>query len=482
MTELRRRRRAAVALFAFSSLALLATTPGPPTARAEASGEVFVAPDEPDHLEVRFTVVDPAPDEITRVAVNRLIGSGPDDRLDVSVSAAIGDGGRSQSGAAYRIELDPAECVAGCEVVATIDAAWRGQPEAGLRVSWWVELEVEYGHRVPAAAISATVVSGGDAFPPRLVWLGMGALLAVAAAVGLRLTRPRLAALRLVLAAGLLAVAAWPLAMLGPYLERWLAARLIIGVETLALAGAGLALGTGVAVGIVRTAGGRPTVLRLVGWIAALVIGYAWWALAINLGTYRPHEMTAVTVALGVFAAAAITAVPLHAAGEPRPTVGLGTSLVMAIQVLLLGIVLLVAVASLVAFVVGTLGGAVPDLASLGGVLVAIAFAGLFMFGWLDWRRGSMRNILIVNSVAVVAALGLGTVVLLQGDSSLFSVGIELRVLAVLVMVTVLVGAIGLRVVDPPLAEDERDGEDGQGDEVPRVADEEDPIRLGDGA
>lgn len=478
----RQRARLAAALFAVSSLALLATTPAPPTARSEATGELYVAPGLPAHVDVRFTVADPQPDEITRLAINRMVGYDPDDRFESVVTAAIEGRGNPTPGSRdwFAIDLDPAACATGCEIVATIDAVWKGDPEPGLRVAWALELEVEYRSHVPEDGITRTTSSGGDAAPPRLAWLGIGALLAAAVGVGLWLTGRRLARLRLALAGGLLLVAAWPVVAFSHYLGRFLEGRLAFGTESVALLAAGLALGISVGIGMVRAARGRSTVLRVVGWMAALVLGYAWWAIAINLGTYRPHEMVAITASLGVFAGSAITSVPIGASTRARRSAGIGASLVMAIQAFLLAIALLVAGGAFAWLAIATVGGDVPNLAALGAVLTAIALAGLFVSGWLDWRRGSLRNIMIGNSVAVVTALGLGTIVLLQGEGGLLSTGVEIRVLAALLMITVLVGAIGLRVVDPPLADDERDGEGRQGDEIRRIADEEDDAGLGD--
>lgn len=470
-----------LAVFALSAIALLATTPGPPTARSEASGELYVSPSGPAHVEVRFAVVDPAPDEITRIAVNPTVGYDSDARFESSVNARVGRGEwESERHDRYGIPLDPAECASGCEVVATIDATWRGKPEPGMRVAWTLELEVEYLNRVPEEATSTTAISG-DEVPPRLTWLALGALLAVAAGVGMWLTRPRWPALRLVLAAGLLVPAAWPLVLLAGDVERWLAGQLIIGTETLVLVSAGVLLAIGVAVGMARAVGGRVAVLSAVGWMAALTLGYVWWAIAINVGTYRPHEMIALTAALGVSAAAAITAVPIRIGSAEMRSIGAGTTLIMAIQGMLVVIAILVAGTAFVAFAGTLLSGRAPDLAMLGAVLAAIAVAALFTFGWLDWRQGSMRNIYISNSIALVAAFGLGIIVLLQGDMSLLSVGIELRVLAALVMATVLVGTIGLRVVDPPLADEKGDAEGGERYEIGRIADEEDGVGLRDG-
>lgn len=482
MTDHGRRQLAAAVFFVASILALVATTPGPPTARADASGEFHVAPGEPARVEARFTVPNPAPEEIVRVAVNRIVGYDPDARFEVVVAAGIVGWSDPEliSPSSHDLSLDPNGCTGGCDVVATIDAAWLGSPAAGVRVAWTLELEVEYRNTVPGDALAASVTSGDEA-PPRLTWLALGASLAVAVGIGLWLARPRLIGLRLLLAAGLLAAAAWPIVTLGPYLERWLASRLIIGSETVAIAVAATLLAIAVAVAIARAIRGRATLLRVVGWIAALLIGYVWWAVAMNFGTYRPHELTAITAALGVFVAAAVTAEPMAGATAPRRTAGPGTSLVMAVQALLLCSALLAAGAGFVALVLSLAGGRPPDLGSLGLTLALIALAALFTFGWLDWRRGSMRNILIANAVALVAALGLGTAVLAQGEGSFLSIGVELRVLAALVMATVVIGAIGLRVVDPPVAYEEWDGEAGQGDEVAGVSNEENRARLDDG-
>lgn len=452
-------------------------------ARSEVSGELYVAPGQPAHVEARFTIADPDPDEITRLTINRTVGHDPDGRFESVVTAAIeGWGDPAPDRDWFAIGLEPAACAAGCEVVATIDAVWTGDPQPGLRVAWALELEVEYRSHVPEEAIVRTVSRGGDAAPPRLTWLGIGALVAAAAGVGLWLTRPRLAMLRLALAGGLLLVAAVPVVAFGHYLGRVLEGRLTSGMESVALLAAGLVLGIGVAIGIVRAARGRATVLRVIGWTAALALGYAWWAIAINLGTYRPHEMVAITASLGAFAGSAITSVPIGISAGVSRTAGVGTSLVMAIQAFMLAIVLLVAGGAVLWLAIGTVGGDLPDLAALGAVLVAIALAAVFVTGWLDWRRGSLSRIIAVNSVAVVVAIGLGGLVLLQPEGSLFSIGIEMRVLAALLMITVLVGAIGLRLVDPPLADDERDRKDRQGDEVRRVADEDDQAGLGDRA
>lgn len=487
MTDRSPRRLAALAVLVVASVALIATTPGPPTARVDASGEVAVAPDDPGEVEVRFGVADPGENRIVRVSVHAAVPGGGDPRVHATAGAVVT--GQEEAGAigVGALELDPTDCARGCEVVTTLTASWVGPPELEVRTAWRVELAVEYESDVSGEdPVSASVVRGHEPAAPRIAWPAFGAALAALAGVALVAWGGSLGLVRLVLAAGIAVPAAIALIPTLPYLSA-MPARFAVRIdwEAILAAGAALALILAAGVGVWRAALGMDAVLRVVGWLAALGVGLAWWQVVDHMPAYRGHELVLLTFALALPCAAAIGGAPVRGPARATRRIGAALSLVIAAQLLMAGASLLVAGALVLSFLASLLspGARAPDVGSLAMGSIPLLVAVGFVAGLWAWRRGSRAVLLAADApLALVVVLGAGWM-LLQPETGFLAPTPESRVVGVLAALTVLGAMAGVVVLPPPVADDEQgQGEGGQGHQIPRVPREGDGVQAGGGA
>lgn len=468
-----------MAVLLLSCGALLATSPGAPTARQEASGEVAVARGAPGEIEVRFEVAEPESEDIMRMRVEIIVDGQTDPRLSARASTRVdGRAAVAEIGGG----IDPAACRDGCEVVASVVVASVDESELELRTAWSVRLEVEYRSSVPAGAASTRVVRGNDPYVPRDAWVVLGAGIAAIAGVAFSLLGDRFGAARLLLAAGM--VVPGGAVLLDPARSSVIAPAASLGRidwDAVLLLGLALALVASVAIGLWRASFGRATVLRVVGWLNAITIGFAWWWIVADLGTYRPHEIVAATLALGLPIVAAITSVPIGVEWRHARRIGVLTSLVIGAQLLMAAAAVAAGVAGIVAFVDNALDRG-PDPLTLGLAAVGVALVWQFVHGLRAWRRGRQAPLFIADVAVGLVVLPGAFFLFSQPEGGFFTIGVELRVLAAMAVGVVLVGGVGLGLVDPPLAEDQREREGGQRDEVPGIPGEGDRARSDDGA
>lgn len=453
MDDRPRRRLAAIAVLALACIALIATSPGAPTLRADASGELAVSPERPGEVQVRFAVADPAPTNITRLQVFAVVYGDSDPRLSARASAVVTGSQNQVAGVGY-LTLDHAACARGCEVITNVVASWSGQPGSGVRTRWEAEIEVQYESGPPqSSAVTATVVGGGPSIP-RVTWMLFGVVLAVAAAVFLVATGDRFGRARLFLAAGLFLP---PAIGLGLFVEQTSSVppgvTLMVDVTTYAMLAAAVALILGASVGVWRAWHGRDAMLRVVGWLGALGIGLSWWFAVDHMGVYRPSEVTLLTFAFLLPSAVAIGGAPrLEAVTERR--VGPILALVIAAQLLMAAASVFAAGAVVFAFVASLLAPVprLPDIGSFAYALVPILIAGGMVVGLWSWRRGYRGTLIAANVPVVLVVLAGAAWSLLAGEGGLLVPSPEIRLIAVVAGALALVGIVGVLVVTPTWA------------------------------
>lgn len=481
-----RRRHAALAALAISVIAIIATTPGPPTARAEAEGDIGVGPNEAARVIVRYAVPHDRAGEITSIEITQVVARGRSDpRFRVTTYGIVAD---RQYGTSYGdVSVPPADCRDGCSIDAVIEVEWARSDEAALRMGWTSELAVVYESNVPSEEPGVEVVAEGAPPIPRAGWLAIGAGAAALATLGLSALGPRLRRVRLVVAGLALVPALWLL---------WGTAEILLSplflspfgvdLETLGYGGGALVLGAVLVLGLWRAAHGRVTLLRVAGWIELVVVGFTTWVTVSGLPTYRPHELAFLGLGLGAPIGAAITAHPLRDRGSSGgPSVPTATALVITAQLLMLGLVVVVdgylIIVGATSFVRGHLR---LELASVAIGALAIAILWGYISGLIEWRAGS-RLLLGISSAPVALLVGAaGALAIAQGEGGLLSFRWEAKVAAALAILVALVGAVGVWLVPPPLtassvidaagADDERRDERPESNEVPGVTDEGD--------
>lgn len=466
---------AAVVLLA-ACAALVATSPPPPTAEAETHGEVDVAPDNPARVEALFSVDDPGDNEIVRLYVEPLVETWGDTHISATGQAAI-DGGAPRFGiGSPSLELDPTACRRGCTVRVVLDARWIGDEGRGIRTRWSVRLAAEYDFGPPQDAVRLEAVAGEDRGPPRSTWVALGALILLALTPLARWKSKPALRLRLAVAGGLALVGAWAALSSATFLWYQLGGRILFQWEEVTAGLAGVALAGANLVGIARAVRGRDTVLRVVGWLALITIGTTWWLVVEGMGTYRPYEVSAVTLLLGLPAVAAIGGVGASRMGS----IG---SLVIACQVLMFAATLLVAGATALSFVAGLLGqGRLPDVGTLliGAIplLVAVEFGVALRL----WRRGRRGALLVANLAVGFVVIVAGGWLLFLPEGGLLSSTTELRVLSVVAIGVVIVGTVGALLLPPPASGEDRGQDRREGDQVGGIAGELNLPHPGDGA
>jgi hypothetical protein len=475
------RRWAAIAVLLVSCAALLATSPGPPTEAAEAGGELEVGPGDAGHVEARFAVADPGDNTVARVSVEAVVETWVDRRVSAVASAAIAGTNPIPFGLG-RQELDPEACRGGCQIDVSITARWIGPEEPTLRTRWSVEVAVEFAYQPSDDAVRLDAVVGDESSLPRSTWPALGALLALTLAAGLMWMGPRAAPMQLGLAAGLVVLGAYGTVATNPGLWLSFGGR-IVRWELVATLAASLCLGTAAAVGVWRAARGRPTALRVVGWLAVIAGGFALWLAVEAMDTYRPHEVVALAAIIMVPSAAAVTATsPLQNAGEHGRGADTAMALVIACQILMFGAAVLLAgwlTVLLVASLLGP-GARLPDLGSLAIGAIPVVVAVEYAFALLAWRRGRRGPLLVANLAIAIAVIPAGGWALVYPDGGFFVITLELRAFAAVAIAVVLVGTIGPWLLRPPTAGEEGQGQRKQGHEVPRIPDEDDRRRMGD--
>jgi hypothetical protein len=370
--------------------------------------------------------------------------------------------------------------------------------EGPLRTDWTTEARVDYESSEPTRELATTVVELGGAGPPRAAWVLAGIALASVVAVGFVALGRGFAMPRLVLAAALMVMAAWPWIDVAPYLLPGSAVTLYVDWQTvLVLGGAGVVL-AGVAAGLWRAWNGRPTVLRVIGAVAALLVGFLWWQLVEHLPAYRPHEVALYTLGIMLPASAAMTAAPVREdAAQPRRAVGVATAIVIAAQALMALVAFAAAagaILSVVAFVVRlfTPPEAQPyfDPLAVAAVVIPVTVGWQFAVGLLAWRRGRWRPLFVADVPVTLAVIALTIFVLVQPDRGFLSFDAPVRVLAVVAALVALVGTAGVGLVPPPVSasgsqsapppDDDRDQQRREDDEIGRVGDEGHGTEVGE--
>jgi hypothetical protein len=495
MRDERPRQLAAIAALVVATGALLATSYSP-TAYGDASGEMTVGPGDPTEVLVRFSVPAEGADRIARIAVDMFTRASTDARLSVATLASISGTDALEPGP--NAELDPVGCDAGCTIEASFVARMVAPSQGPLVTDWRTEARVDYESSEPTRELPTTVVSSGGVLMPRATWVVIGVVLAAAAAAGFVALGPRFAIPRLVLAAALLVLAAWPWVQVAPYLLPGRAVSLYFDWQTALILGGSVVVLVGVAAGLWRAWRGRPTVLRVIGTVGALLLGFLWWQLVESLPAYRPHEVALYTLGIMLPASAAMTAAPAREdSHDPRPAISLATAIVIAAQALMAlvafaaaGAVILSVVAFVVNLIVRPEVQRSLDLLAVAAVVIPIAVAWQFVIGLLAWRRGRWRPLFVADVPVALAVIALTIFVLVQGERDLLSFDAAAKVLAVIGALVVLIGTIGVGLVRPPVsvsgsepappADDERDEQRRHGDEVRRVGDEGHGTELGD--
>jgi len=485
--DTKQRRLASVAVLIASCIAILATTPGPPTQTAESSGDVSVGPTAPAEIVVRYGISEAAATGAEGIQIRFMWESGFLDRRLSMTSSAVIDA-QTFAGSGFAVEVPPAVCRGGCTIQATARVSWNGPAEDSLRIGWDSELEITYDSLVPASPLTATVVSGTAPPIRRVGWFAIGILGAVLVAAACARGGTRLRRVRLALAAAALLPAAWLLwwslaVIAAPY--SWAFGD---ALEALAVAAGAAVAAASLAYGLWRALRGNATALRVAGWVAAVVVGFFTWIGVMASLSYRPHEVVLLTLGLGVPIGAAITAVAPGAEPPTRTgTVSAGTAIVVAAQLLMFGLVLLVCGYLAVALVVGGGSAVRGDLGSIAFGVVPFLVLTAFIAGLRSWRHGHRRWLAIANIPVALAVLVAGAWSIVQPEDGFLAISIELKVFSSLAILVVLVGVIGMWLVTPPLVspdsaptDDQGDKERGQRDEVARIPDEGDGDDLGD--
>lgn len=482
------RRIAALGMLVASCAAILATTPGEPTASAAVEGEVAVAPDSPSEVVVRFVVSSDGAEEIDRGSIlfsSDFFTESFATPIDLRVTA-VADGVDADPDSDWQrsFVLPMRACRDGCDVEVRALMTWTGPPGDGMRARWNAGLSVVYENSVPPGEpVTATIVDGQSPPLGRNTWLAVGAFLALVAgavcvAIGSRLSRIRigLAALAVLPPAWLLVqFAVVDLGKLLRYFD-WATVLVVLTAVLLAVA---------LVVGVVRTARGDPIALPAAGWAYLVIVGYLLWLRVDDFGTYRPHELVVLTASLAIPGMAAVTAMP-----PERPIASasrrFGTSFVMAALIAEFAVTVGVAVGILAAFVlsIATRGGRVdvgPVLLAGLPLLVAVGF----VRGFRRWPSGD-RRFLGAASTATFLVLLLLMFFTFSGQGGFFIIRLEAAAVVVICFVVNLAGLIGLEIFPPPARSDppDHEGHDerGQREQVAGVADEADVDRGWDRA
>jgi hypothetical protein len=480
----RTRRSAALGMLVASCAAILATSPGDPTAAAAVEGDVAVEPGNPAEIVVQFEVA--APDstiEMNRAQIRFFTGFFAPEFSELVTATA--DGFEVGPNDTSELALPLVVCRDGCEVVMRAVITWnQSSPADALRARWNAELSVVYENSVPPGTpVTARTVEGDGPPIGRHGWLILGAVItALSGAAGIALGG-RLARVRLGLAALGVIPPAWFLWELSAYGFTDPFGSLDPG--TLLIAAGVALLGIGLVVGVVRTSRGDPVALPAAGWAYLVIVGYFLWLGVEHFATYRPHEVALLAAGLALPGMAALTAVPpqrLAPAG-----LRFGTSFVMASMIAEFAVTLAVAGGLVLAFVVSLVGpGARIDGTMLLGVIPILVAAG-FVLGFQAWPAGD-RRFLGVASTATLLVLIPVLIVTVDGLGGLLFFPLELAAVAAICLVVNLLGLIGLFNFPPPGAgrpappDHQGDEERGEHEQVARVADELDVDRSGDRA
>lgn len=434
-----RRGAVAIALLAVACVALVATSPLPPTASESVEGDVSIGPGDPTEVRARFTVSPPGADSIQDVQV--VFDVPPSTLLDARLNATADGRPPELEQSFHSLYLPTGACTDdGCVIDAWADLAWAGPPADPVRVRWQIGLKVEYSRRVPEPSpVSGIIIAGVGPAVPRLGWLGIGSLLGLLTAVVWTRMGRRWSGLRQSIAT----VSLVPIVVLGLTAgvhppddpQRWI-------IMLLAIVLAAMLIG-----GIIGLHGGNSLLLPMFGWLYIGCIGFFVWLAVRDAHVYRPHEAVAIGFVVVAAGVAAITSAPL-AKPPMRLLANLGTSLVAASQVAEL--LVAATIAGLSAFLVIAEFVRRPSLVVL---LAAIPLfvMWLFIIGLRRWFRGARGILLLANCVMLVPALFLVLATLAQGPGSLFIVTDEASVFVVLFLATVLVGIVGAAVVPPPV-------------------------------
>lgn len=491
----RSRRVAAIAMLVASCAAILATTPGEPTARASVEGDVAVGPGRPAEVTVRFVVAPGGPSGMDRGTISffsDFLANSFSDGFTTPIEqrvVAVADGvelipeeGTSRLGLPTRV------CGDGCEGELRAVLTWTGEPGDSMRAQWVSELSVVYESFVPSGQpVTATIVEGHAPPLGRHLWVMAGALLAALAGGAWVVLGDRLARVRLTVAALGLLPPGWVLAQ---YLTADLSVLLrFLDYGTLLILLTAVVVFAGLVVGVVRTWRGDTTAMPAAGWGYLVSVGFLGWLAIERFATYRPHEVALLAAGLALPGLAALTAVsPQGPVASARRR--FGTSFTMAAL-----LAQFAATAGVAAFlVIGLVVSLVSGRGRLDGGtallgLIPFAVAAAFMIGFQRWPSGD-RRLLGVASTATLLVLIPLLLFVLSGQGGFFVFPVEMAAVLGICFVVNLAGLIGLAIFPPPArvtdaggaspTQDEGDGERGQRDEVARVADEDDVDRTGD--
>ena len=480
----RTRRIAALGMLVVSCAAILATTPGEPTATASVEGDVAVQPGNPAEIVVQFEVAPESTYQMNRARIRFFSGFfAPQFSEQVTATA---DGFEVGPDDSSELTLPLAVCRDGCDVEMRAVITWnQGSPADALRARWNAELSVAYESSVPPGTpVTATTVDGGGPPVARHGWLILGAVIAGLSGAAWIKIGTRLARVRLGLAALGTLPAAWFLWEISAYGFTDPFGSFDPG--TLLIAAGVALLGIGLVVGVVRTARGDPVALPAAGWAYVVIVGYFLWLGVEHFATYRPHEVALLAVGYGIPGMAALTAVPPQRLAPAN--VRFGTSFVMASLLAEFAVTVGVAIGLVLTFVLSVvLGGGRFDIGSMLLGVIPIVVAAGFVRGFRRWPSGE-RWFLGAASGATLLVLIPTLLVTLNGLGGLLVFPLELAAVAAICLVVNLLGLIGLFTFPPPgpgrpaPANDQRDEQRGEREQVARVADESDVDRRGDGA
>ena len=474
MTD-RARRLHAIAMLIASCAAILATTPGEPTASAAVEGDVGVGPDDPAEIVVLF-VVEPS-DQMDRGSIRFSSGfySSPVTQ-DVTADA---DGVPARAGDDPSVLVLPIRvCRDGCEVELRAMLTWRGEPGDVLRARWTSELSVVYENaEPPGEPVKATIVEGHGPAAGRIVWLLTGALAALLTGAGWIVLGGRLPRLRLGLAALSVLPPLWGLGQVATLDVRYL----LLDEGTLITLAVAALLVAALAVGLGLTSRGSSIALPAAGWTYLVVVAFLLVLAVIHFATYRPHEVALLVFGFLAPGVAAVTAVP---PGGPIASLRLrlGTSFVLASVVAELAVAVAAACYIVLSFVLLLARGSGGDPTAALVAVVPIVIAVGFVIGLRRWFSDGGRLALGLASGVTLLVL-VPPLIFIAGGQGGLTVFPDVTAAMILVCFAVnLLGLIGLVVFPTPAdarpraphRDRERDEERGEGQQVARIPGEPD--------
>jgi hypothetical protein len=443
------RSRIALLMLAASGLAFIATSQSPGTTKT-VEGETVVAPDHPGTFAARFIVGAPSGATFSYLHISVSAPRGLDPRL--ALDAATSDGTRipADSGA----DLNGTSCSHGCTVDVQATVRWVGPPEAPLSVHWEATLGAA-GGEYTEVPVSASVLAGGPPDVPASGWLGLGALVAAATMVVWLIGGRRWWQARLVLIAGMALV---PIIGLVDISIRDVGA----GIPLSDVAGGLLVSAILVALlagGVVRAIRalqrGNPTYVAAIAVGYVIVIGGMALVIAASAPTYRPYELVAMGLIVGAPPAAALGSVRVASPGTTRAV--RWSSVVWASQIVLIAAYGLAAIPTALAGALGVLvavteRGPADNLDLLRTALLNLlptVILALVVVGFVRWRRGDRRLLLLSNVVALIPLL----LILVAATAATSLLG-PLALLAALPLVAIALaaaaGIVGGLAIPPP--------------------------------